>query len=361
MKRILCLIDHLGAGGAQRQMVGLSVLLKEKGYDVSVAVYHDIPFFANYLHENGVPIKYLDKAHNKSTRIIYIARYIRESKPDYVISYLDTPNICSCLAKILNNSFKLIVSERNTTQKTGIKEKIKFNLFRFADYIVPNSHTQAQYITSTCPYLKNKIKTISNFVDTNYFVPNTQCLPKSNNDVIIVGSIWPQKNTLAFIDAVAEMKRKGLNIRFDWYGKCNFEPGYVEKCQAKIRELQLTGMIELKDKSPHIKEHYLKAKFFCLPSLYEGTPNVICEAMSCGLPILCSDVCDNSRYVRNGENGFLFNPKDTSSIVAAFERMLVLPKEKYISFSRRSRELAEQLCSTEHFVNEYIKLLEKCQ
>ena len=45
MKKILCFIDSLGAGGAQRQIVGLAVLLKHKGYNVKMVTYYDIPFY----------------------------------------------------------------------------------------------------------------------------------------------------------------------------------------------------------------------------------------------------------------------------------------------------------------------------
>ena len=115
----------------------------------------------------------------------------------------------------------------------------------------------------------------------------------------------------------------------------------------------------MKEKTTHIKEVYQDADYFCLPSFYEGTPNVICEAMACGLPVVCSDVSDNSRYVKEGENGFLFDPNDTSSIVSAFERIFVLSTEDNDSFRFRSRKIAEQKLSKEVFINSYIKLIEQ--
>ena len=54
MKRILCFVDSLVAGGAQRQLVGLAVLLQQKGYVVKVITYHNIPFYLPYLNENKV-------------------------------------------------------------------------------------------------------------------------------------------------------------------------------------------------------------------------------------------------------------------------------------------------------------------
>ena len=66
MKRILCLIDSLGPGGAQRQLVGLAVFLKEQGYNVSVVCYDENSFYVDMLLSHDVQYVYLEKA-NKST------------------------------------------------------------------------------------------------------------------------------------------------------------------------------------------------------------------------------------------------------------------------------------------------------
>lgn len=169
MKRILCLIDSLGPGGAQRQLVGLAIFLKERGHDVTVAAYHDNRFYIDHLLTNGVPYVYLKKANHSTFRIWHISRYIRRVRPDVVITYLETPSICACVSKMFNHKFKLIVSERNTTQHTGWNERIRFFLFRFANYLVPNSYSQEEYLKSEFPKLSRKIVTIPNFVDLVFF------------------------------------------------------------------------------------------------------------------------------------------------------------------------------------------------
>lgn len=359
MKRILCLIDSLGAGGAQRQMVGLALLLKERGYEVNVAIYHKDLFYADYLLSKGVPYTYLNKAKRSATRIYFISQFIRKMSPDVVIAYLTTPSICACLSTLSNKKYKLIVSERNTTQHTGLNEKIRFNLFRLADYIVPNAYSQADYIKSVFPFLSKKIVTIPNFVDLQHFVPLKDKSRRKKPEIVVAASIWSSKNTLGFIDAVAQLKRKGHNFHIFWYGKSETNLDYYESCQKKIKILGVEDCIELKEKTTRIKECYQDADYFCLPSFYEGTPNVICEALACGLPVACSDVCDNGRYVSEGKNGFLFNPKDTTTIVEAFERMFALDEKEYKTFCTNSRSIAEGKLSKGFFVDSYIKLIEQ--
>lgn len=355
------MIDSLGAGGAQRQMVGLATFLKEKGYDVVVAIYHadkDELFYADSLLSAGVPYIFLKKAERNLTRPFYIALFISRFKPNVVISYLETPSICACIAKFFNRRHLLIVSERNTTQQTGRNEKIRFNLFRIADYVVPNAYAQEDYIKRTFSFLSNKLVTIPNFVDIERFYPNYH-QRREIPEIAIVATIWPSKNTLGFIDAVEVLSKSKKSFHISWYGKDIANIDYYNSCQQKIEEMGLSSYISLLDKTNKIADRYREADYFCLPSFYEGTPNVICEAMASGLPVACSDVCDNDRYVAKGVNGFLFNPNDAESMASAIENMLGLSDDDYNAFCFRSRQIAEERLSKECFINDYIRLIEQ--
>ena len=96
----------------------------------------------------------------------------------------------------------------------------------------------------------------------------------------------------------------------------------------------------------------------CLASIYEGFSNSIAEGICCGKPMLVSDVSDNSQMVHDGENGFLFDPKQTDSIVDAFMRFFSLSHNEMCRLGQRSREIAEGLFDKEHFISQYIDLIE---
>lgn len=85
---------------------------------------------------------------------------------------------------------------------------------------------------------------------------------------------------------------------------------------------------------------------------------MICEAMSCGRPIICSKVCDNPVYVAEDENGFLFDPKSPVAIADTIQRALQISDEKYLSYCGKSREKAERLLSKKFFVDKYITIIE---
>ena len=116
-------------------------------------------------------------------------------------------------------------------------------------------------------------------------------------------------------------------------------------------------MFTFYDASENIIKEYTNADVFCLPSLYEGFPNVICEAMSCGLPILCSNVCDNPNIVKEDLNGILFNPLSVDDIVASilkFHELDLLTRER---MGEESRTLAVDKFSSIPFIQKYMSII----
>lgn len=357
MKRILCLIDSLGSGGAQRQITGLACLLKSSGYDVKVIWYHPEDFYKNALDLNGV--KYTNpvcfSAINKLSAVL---KEIRSFNPDVVVSYLDGPCIVACLGKLLGFKYKLIVSERNTTQILSVKEKIKFFLYRVADAVVPNSVTQKNFLESRYPVLSDKVTLITNFLDLKLFAPRE--LPSSRGDALkiaVVARIVEQKNVITFIKAVKKVVDSGTNVEVHWYG-LPFSDEYFCICQETISNFNLDKVFVFEGEVKDINSVYQRADVFCLPSLYEGFPNTLCEAMGCGLPVICSRVCDNPYIVRENLNAFLFDPASVEDISAMILRFCAIPYAQRCLMGKESRRIAEELFSQEIFVSKYVELIE---
>lgn len=355
--KIHLFIDSLCAGGAQRQLVGLAVLLKKKGYDVAVLTYHKDDFYLSKLIENDIAHYYLSKAEGKKFRMFHVIRQLRNNKPDVLISYLSTPNIIACVASCFVKNIKLIVSERNTTQQIGKTERIRFFLYRFANVIVSNSYSQENFIKANFLKVASKTVTITNFVDTCFFKPAKNCQEGSIPTIISVGRITPQKNILNYLAALKNLVNKGLKFKAVWFGNTDREE-YYNTCKLLIEQLGLEHYFEFKPATKHIKDEYLKAEIFCLPSVFEGFPNVLCEAMSCGLPIACSNVCDNPSIVEEEKGGFLFDPFDVNEITKAIEQSLGLSKEKKDAMKKNNRERALELFSEDVFVSKYLKIIE---
>ena len=125
-----------------------------------------------------------------------------------------------------------------------------------------------------------------------------------------------------------------------------------------IETRKMREYFRLHDPVEDVVSLYQQASAFCLPSFYEGTPNVICEAMACGRPILISRVCDNERFSIDGENGFLFDPHSADDIANTIIRFASLPPDGRRQMGIRSRERAETLFSRDRFITQFIDLIE---
>lgn len=357
MQKIILFTDSLGTGGAQRQLVGLATFLQQVGYSVKVCTYYDLDFYKSALDDKHIPNELIPKANSGRGRILAVRAYFKRENPDWVIAYQETPCLVACAAKVLGCDYMLIVSERNTTQNIGINERVRFFLYRWADAIVPNSYTQGDFLLSHYSWMKSKLTTISNFVDLKRFEFSLRHRRKQPL-IVVAASIWPPKNTVGLIHAVKILKERRALCRIEWYGIVDVYNDYLLQSQKLIKELELENYINLLPKSKQIHEKYKECDYFCLPSFYEGTPNVICEAMSCGRPVICSKVCDNPMYVAEGENGFLFDPKTPASIADTIQRALQISDEKYLSYCNKSRQKAERLLSEKFFIDKYITIIE---
>lgn len=351
--KVVCLINDLGSGGAERQLTYLAAFLHEREYDVEVWTCFPEDFFLPYLKEKNVKYRYISGLEHVSRRIPGLVLELARSRPEVLIAFMDNMCIIGCIYKILHPSVRLIVSERNTTQKFSFKERTKFFLYRWADAIVPNSRSQGHFIEKHFPHLWKKTHVITNYVDTDMFHPSA----REGRGGIIVGRVTPQKNPLLLMEAVSRLAKDEpySGFHLTWYGKAENEE-YRKLVEKRYHELELEDHITFLKPDKEIHLRYPEYDFFCLPSIYEGFPNVVCEAMSCGLPVLCSDVCDNAYIVDEGECGYLFNPHDVDDMVKTFKNYIALSEDDKMKIAICCRNKVERLCSKQKFTDSYIGL-----
>lgn len=356
MKKIVCLTDSLGSGGAQRQLVGLSILLKAKGYRAIVLTYHNIPFYKSELDKKGIDNHCIRPTRNIFKKFVRLRSEIKSSCGDIIIAYQEMPSLLACLIKLTIPKIKLIVSERNTTQHISIITRLRFFFYRFSDYVIPNSHSQGKFIAKHYPNLKNKIKVITNFVDTDRFMPISNRNKHKIPIICIVASQKKEKNFNRFVESIAILKNKGYKFTVDWWG---INKAFIDRHRAIIKSKGLNDIMNVHTPNPNIEEIYNKSDFFCLPSLFEGFPNVLCEAMACGLPVIASAVCDNPYIVENGVNGYLADPYSPTDIAKQIEKLLTIDDDTYTKMSKCNHIKAQQLFSKNTFIENYIDIIKQ--
>src|SRR3989339_672253 len=191
-------------------------------------------------------------------------------------------------------------------KEKSFKEKIasftEKKLYKNADVISVASQHDKKTIIKKYKINSAKINVIYNYVDTNIFKPMANI--KKNKDIIYAGRISQQKNIKNLITALSK-----LPYVLDIYGEGELQQelkNYSKKIGAKVN---YKGKID-NAFLPVILNQY---KLFILPSLYEGMPKSLLEAMACGLPCLGTNVVGINEVIDHKKNGYLVEP-DTKSI-----------------------------------------------
>ena len=355
--RIICLTRHLKMGGLERQLAGLAVELSSLGNKVQVVSYHRGDFFDEILHAHHIPHRIIPKGHFTAVSIIRLLRYFKKEKADLVIAFGASAGRKACCAKRLWPHFRLIVSERNANRNQPLFDAYRMLIYRLADHIVCNSYSQADFLRTRFPAQSGRISTIVNFVDVETFRPAPAPPRNPVFTLVTTARVCARKNVLGYIEAIRILHEQGRKPLVLWYGR-NHRSRYLRRCEKAIRKAGLQDSFFLLPGQRNAAAIYPKADAFCLPSLYEGTSNSLAEAFCCGLPVLCSDVSDNSRYVRPGVTGFLFDPHDSVSMADAIGQAMDCGETTLREMGLKGRSLVQDALSPERFRESYRLLID---
>jgi glycosyltransferase involved in cell wall biosynthesis len=356
--KILCIIDSLGSGGAQRQLVILAKGLQERGHDVSFLVYHKDDFYNSSLENAGIKIHYTIEP-NYAKRLLKMRKYIRNGKFDAVISFLEAANFIATLSGFPFRKWKLIVGERSANP--NVLKSFKLRFYRwfhlFADYIVANSQSNIDIVKRINPLLPSrKIKVIYNAVDIHVNLTNIE--KKDNYFRMVIGASHRRlKNLDGLVEAVHILPKSIKSIlKIDWYGEKNLDDS-LKNAQYKIDEYKLQDVFSFYDPTLEIHNRISQADIAGLFSYYEGFPNFICESMAIGKPIICTRVSDLPILLEDNKNAFFCESDSPESIACALQNAVTANKEVIDNMIEKNEGIVKTLFSKENIIDSYLELL----
>ncbi len=223
--KILCVIDHFGSGGAQRQLVELACALKERQHAVETFIYYpEYDFFRNRIAENGILVHEYSKPAGSSIGLLRrLCQVISAGQYHVVLSYLNTPNLYAELSMMISRSTPLVVSERNTRHddRSRVHAALYRNMHALAKRVVVNSFAHKQWLENRHPWLRKKVECIYNGFRVDQF--NQDPLPlddKRELRLLAVGRVAPQKNVTGLIEACGLFHRRhGWSPFVTWVGR----------------------------------------------------------------------------------------------------------------------------------------------
>lgn len=348
--------------------------LVEHGHQVRLLTYYQFDHYLPEIRALGVEPEHITTS-TKVGRFWRFRSAIRKQIPDAIISFLDTPNLIGAFAALPPKRIPLIVSERNLdVHGVSVANRMRFNCFRSATKVVTNCHSQYDFIAKQFPFLRPKLSTILNCVDLEKFYPVTQREDPRSPDpnasdrkirILVAASIIARKNAQNLIRGVALARQASVDVSVDWFGNNLFQNGeptpgsaYFLESKALIGELKLANHFRFHDPVTNLHERFRNFDACCLPSFQEGCPNVICEAMACGLPVLVSNFGDMKIMVESSR-GFRFEPKSPESIAAALQSLANQTASQRRAMATANRRFAERELNPVRFGQEYEKLLQE--
>jgi glycosyltransferase involved in cell wall biosynthesis len=361
-KKFLFIIDNLSTGGAQRQLVNLSLGLTQRGYKVEIFCYAPGDLLAHPLVDAGIPIHWYFKRSRFSPEIILALRdLINRGQYNLLLSFLTTPNFYAILAGRLfrRSPIPVIVSERFCALPQGINpiEQFSRQFYRLATHVVTNSQHQRINLAKIYPWLRNQLSTIYNGYDLNYFTPGDAEPDNHPIKILTIASVSPYKNGLILVEALNILrKRDDLMPQVDWIGQLVMKGErliYLNEMKHAIAGYGLEEQWHWLNQRSDIVNQLRHHDVLVHPSYGEGLPNVVCEALACGRPVIVSDVLDHSLLVQNGESGYLFNYKDPTDLAEKIRMLMRLSLDERTRMGRCGRRFAESNLSREKLVDAY--------
>ena len=335
---IFFLIRSLELGGAERQLALLARGLQERGHRVVVAVFYHGGPYQKELQQAGVRVLSLEKRGRWDIPgfLWRYSRVLKASRPTVLHAYLGMPNILSLLARLFVPGVRIVWGLRASNMDMKrydwlqrLSWWIECRLSGYADLIIVNSHAGMAFAEAN-GFPRVKMQVIANGIDIERFRCDRVAgqavrrqLGISEDAVVIglVGRLDPMKGYPVLLQAAAELagRKDWKQVRFVCIG--SGPASYKQRLYALTALKGLDDRVLWVGARTDLPAVYSRFDIFTSASVFgEGFPNVIGEAMACGLPCVVTDVGDAARIV--GDLGVIVPPDDARALADAWQRIL---------------------------------------
>lgn len=377
-KKILFIIDSLKLGGGTERVLANLTLFLSKNFEISILTWHH---FKNLYDFNG---KYFSLKENTGLlknflqklkiftllRPFRIFKFFKIVSPNLIISIGESANFNMIITKFFFRiNFPLIISIRNNPNELYknnriIKFLIKlFYNLKIVDKIITVSK-ELQLILEKDYYIKrNKLVTIYNGIDLKKIQELNEHKIQKYSDIfydeklvkfVTLGSLMEKKAHGDLIKAYSIVKKAIPSSKLIIIGDGPFR----NKLRMLINNLKLKNDVMLLGLQLNPFKFLKASDIFIFTSKWEGFPNVLIEAMACGLPIISTNCKTGPKEIlQANEYGFLVEVEDIEEIA---KKMILLAKNPNLikKFSKKSLHRVK-FYTFEKILQQWIKLIEQ--
>jgi len=366
-KKLLFVISSLRGGGAERVVVNLINHLDRNKYECLLVIFENKLDLQKDLDFSVRIVSLNKKSRWDFLKIIFkLRKTIDGYKPDSVISFLQYTNIVTVLSTLFQiRNYTLIISERSyprkylTTTRLGyLKRWLMSFTYKRADKIITVSKAIKRVLEEDFSIPPEKIKVVYNPVSLEEIIFKSQkavehpFFKDGNAQVIIsAGRLVKLKRYDRLLRVFSLIRKSQKTARLIILGK-GILKRELENLALKLKINKFVSFVGYKD-NPYA--WMSKADIFVLSSAYEGFPNVLIEAMACGVPVISTDCLSGPReIITNGKNGILVPVGDERKLAEAILDLLNNEKKRK-KFSLEAKKRVKDF-EAKKIVTQYAKL-----
>lgn len=298
---------------------------------------------------------------NNIRRIWRLRTVIQRTAPDVVISFMTAVNLLTLLAST-GLRVPVIVSERTDPLRHSIGRVwsgLRRILYPRASAVVVQSEAIRNWASGFVP--QGRVAVIPNPVGSMRPVSEER-IPAPlaglvgvplERTIVSVGRLSPEKGLDLLIRAFAKLQPEHLG----WSLLIIGEGGQRQALESLAVRLGVRHAVQLPGRVQNLESVLAKAALFVLSSRYEGFPNALLEAMSCGAPVIATDCPSGPRQIiRHGVDGLLVPPEDVDALADAMRELIRSPGER-ARLATRAVEVRERF-AVERVMGMWDELLE---
>jgi glycosyltransferase involved in cell wall biosynthesis len=296
----------------------------------------------------------------------YFEKKLNEKQYDFIIAPAASCEIAHLNTKIpiiyiSDTTFKRSLGYHkaltNLTKKSEVEaDEIEKMALKKSHTIIVSSVWAADSVIQDYRIPKEKVHVIP-------FGPNMENLPGRSNlkstlnvnqiELLFPAVYWENKGGDITVNCLNALKQNNISARLTVVG-CNPPIEHQGNSSLEVYSyLNKNDSVQLKK----LQELFLRADFLILPTRFDCTPVVFCEASAFGLPSLCSDTGGVRGHIFEGENGFLIDYHDKGEGYAKKIMEIISKPNNFIKLRKSSRELFEKKLNWNHWIEEFKKII----
>lgn len=308
----ICFIaGTLGAGGAERQLFYIIKTLKENCARVRLLCLTRGEFWEERISRLGVEITWVGQHASKALRLAEIIKTLNKHQPQIAQSQHFYTNIYAALAARALGIREIGAMRSNGTSEVRANGAILGRLsLRLPRFIAANSRVAIDN-AATLGVATARLHLLPNVVDTEQFKP-AERPAKDHIRLITVGRLGPEKRVDRFLTMLDRLRKQSrIEVKATIVG----DGPLRQSLEQRAADLGLLpGAVEFRGAVSNMAAAYQEADILVLTSDWEGTPNVVLEAMASGLPVVATRVGGVPEVVQHRETGYLSEAHDEEAI-----------------------------------------------